>query len=433
MRIAIFTDSYLPGRDGVSMSVNNFSKLLAADGHQVMIFCPKKSRFYIEKKQKNIFIRRYSAIPAPSNRDSHLSLPFIWTVVKDLRAFKPDIVHVQTPLGIGLMGLWATKILKIKNIQTYHVYIPDFLAYLSPKALLGFDKVLKYISNSRSAKKIEMINQNIEKRADLFALNSQVNSIFKDVSKSDKKTDVKKMKNILAKRIAKFLYNQSDLVITPSHSMKKYLKAQGVKRKIQVVSNGIDNSVFKKKTNYKITNRIVHFGRLAFEKSVDIAIQAFYVAQQSKPELRLDIYGDGTARKSLQALVNRLGIANKVRFLGYYDIFKITNKIIEYDFFITASAIETQGIVLLEAMSSGLPVVAVDKLAVNEVVLSGKNGYLSSPNDAGRMAKNILKMASDEKKLEKFGKVSIDIAKTHEVSECKKVLYKQYQRVSGKD
>ena len=84
-------------------------------------------------------------------------------------------------------------------------------------------------------------------------------------------------------------------------------------------------------------------------------------------------------------------------------------------------------------MSSGLPVVAVDKLAVNEVVISGKNGYLSAPNDAEKMAKNILKMSSDQDRLEKFGKTSVTIAKTHEVSECKNVLYKQYQIVSGKD
>lgn len=433
MRIAIFTDSFPPSRDGVSMSVDSFSKLLAADGHQIMIFCPKKNRFLIDIKRKNIAIKRYFAITAPSNKDFKLSLPFIWTAVRDLKAFNADIVHIQTPLGVGLMGLWAAKILKLKNIQTYHVYIPDFLSYLSPKALLGFDKLLKYLSNSRSARKIEMIDQNTEKQAKLIELSSKVNGIFKEVFKSDKVADVNKMKNILAKRIAKFLYNQSDLVITPSNSMKKYLQSQGVKRKIKVVSNGIDNNIFKKKTNYKIANRIVHFGRLAFEKNVDAVIQAFYIAQQTKPELRLDIYGDGIARKSLQVLVNKLGIAKKVQFKGYYDIFKITNKISEYDFFITASTIETQGIVLLEAMSSGLPIIATDKLAVNEVVLSGKNGYLSKPGDVEKMAKNILKMSSDEKTLEKFGKTSIKIANTHEVSECKKVLYKQYQNVSGKN
>lgn len=432
MRIAIFSDNYTPDKNGVSMSVENFSRLLAADGHQIMIFCPKKGRFFVDKKQTNIIVKRYSSITAPSNKDTKLALPFIFTAVKDLKEFNPDIVHIQTPLGIGLMGLWATRILKIKSIQTYHTYIPDFLIYLSPNALLGIDKIIKYLSNSRLARKVELKSNIDDKDVDFSKFKTHLSKMLRVVFESKGTTEDKKLKDIVGKRIAKFVYNKSDLILTPSKSMQRYLKSHGVKKKITVMSNGIDISMFKRKTDYSIKNRIIYTGRLGFEKGVDVLIQAFYIAQKTQPKLQLDIWGDGPARKSLQVLANKLGVGKKVVFKGFYDINKVAHKISEYDFFVTASTIETQGIVLLEAMASGLPVVAVDKFAVKEVVLNGKNGYLSKPDDIEALAANIVKMNSDAKKLAEFGKNAIDMANYHDVNKCKEKLFKIYQQVSGK-
>lgn len=432
MRIAIFTDNYKPDKNGISISVENFSNLLARDGHQIMIFCPKKSRFFIDKKQSNITIKRYASITAPSNKDTKLSLPFLWTAVRDLKSFKPDIVHIQTPLGLGLMGLWASRVLKIKSIQTYHTYIPDFLIYLSPQALLGIDKIIKFLSNSKLARRVESKSNIDENDTDVRHLNLRLIKMIKKIFNAKGVSEDKKLKDFLAKRITKFVYNKSDLVLTPSQSMKKYLKTHGVFKRVVVMSNGINNSIFKKKNDYKIKNRMIYTGRLGFEKSVDVIIEAFYIAQKTKPELKLDIYGDGPAMKSLKGLVSKLGLSRKISFKGFYDINKITHKICNYDFFITASTIETQGIVLLEAMASGLPVVAVDKFAVKEVVLNNKNGYLSKPGDAPGLAKNILKIVSDENKLKEFGKNSIKMAESHEVTNCKDKLYQIYQSVSGK-
>lgn len=412
------------------MSVENFSRLLAVDGHQIMIFCPKKSRFFIDKKQKNINVKRYPSIIAPSNKDTRLSLPFIWTAVRDLQKFKPDVVHIQTPLGIGIVGIWASKIMKIKSIQTYHTYIPDFLIYLSPSALLGFDKIIKYLSNSRLSKKIETKTSIDQDDVDFRRLSLKLGDMFKGLFRSSEMTENRKLKNVIGKRITKFLYNQSDLVLTPSKSMQRYLKTHGVHKKVQVLSNGINSSMFKQKTDYKIKNRILYTGRLGFEKRVDAVIEAFYIAQKTLPELKLDIYGDGPAKKSLQVMVNNLKMNKKISLKGFYDINKISHKICEYDFFVTASPIETQGIVLLEAMASGLPIVAVDKFAVKEVVLNGKNGYLSKPGDTKAMAKNIVMMSHDEKRLSDFGQKSIEIAQSHEVSKCKDLLLEIYQKVA---
>jgi len=429
MRIAIFTDTYLPDKNGISMSIDSFTKILAAEGHQIMIFCPKKGRIK-DEKTPNIFITRYASFTAPSNKDTKISLPFILTAVKDLKEFNPDVVHIQTPMGLGFVGIWASKILKLKNIQTYHTYIPDFLVYFSPKTLLGISKITNYINNSKMAKNIISKSNNIEEAPHFNMFKLRLSKIVKEASDVDIEKDENTFKDRFGRNFTRLLYNRADLVLTPSKALKDLIKKQGIKTKIEVMSNGVHNSNFKKKTDYVIKNRMVYTGRLGLEKSVEVVVEAFYIAQKTLPSLRLDIYGDGPAKKPLQILAKKLGIAKKIKFWGAYDIAKVSQKMCEYDFFVTSSTVETQGIVLLEAMASGLPVVAVKKLAVPEIVLNGKNGYLSEAGDAKVMAKNMLKMLESGKKLEQFGHKSLAIAESHEIMKCKDRLLQKYIKMS---
>ncbi len=428
MRIAIFTDTYLPDKNGVSMSIDSFTKLMADDGHQIMIFCPFGGRFK-DKKYPNITIKRYLSITAPSYKDMQLALPFIWTAVRDLKEFNPDVVHIQTPLGIGWIGIWATKILKMPNIQTYHTYIPDFLVYLKPKTLFGFNKITNYINDSKMTKTLASIDI-LEDNKTIAKFRAKLNKIVDEITDTDVKNSSSKLDERFGRDYTRVVYNRADLVLTPSLAMKKVLKQQGIKTKVEVMSNGVRYDFFKKKIDYKITNRIVYLGRLGHEKNVDVVIKAFNIAQASRPELRLDIYGDGPARLTLQSLVKSFGIGKKVKFLGMYDINKVSQVLCEYDFFAMASTVETQGIVILEAMASGLPVVGVNKLAVPEVVKNGKNGYISEPFDADGMAKNMLKLLESDKKLKQFGKYSLEIAKSHEINKCKDRLLSIYKKVA---
>ena len=428
MKIAIFTDTYLPDKNGVSMSIDNFTKLMADDGHQIMIFCPFGGRFK-DKKYPGIIVKRYASITAPSYKDMQLALPFIWTAVKDLKDFQADVVHIQTPLGIGWIGIWATKILKMKNIQTYHTYIPDFLVYLSPKSLLGINKITNYINNSKLAKTLAGVDI-LEDNQSLAKFRLRLNQIAQEITENKVKNNSSKFDERFGRDYTRLVYNRADLVLTPSGAMKSVLKKQGVKTKIEVMSNGIDYDFFKKKTDYTVKNKLIYIGRLGYEKNIDVVINAFSIALKSNPKLRLDVFGDGPAKKSLQGLAKSLDIGNKIKFCGAYDINKLSQKLCEYDFFVTASTVETQGIVILEAMASGLPVLGVNKLAVPEVVVDGKNGYLSEPFDTEAMAKNMLKILESDEKLQKFGYKSLEIAKSHEIEKCKDNLLHIYQQIA---
>jgi 1,2-diacylglycerol 3-alpha-glucosyltransferase len=426
MRIAIFSDTYLPDRNGIVASIDRFTRLMADDGHQIMIFCPK-ARHYKEKQYKNITVKRYISFSAPSYKDMNIALPSILAVIKDLKEFQPDVIHVQTPIGVGMVGIWASKILKIKNVQTYHTYIPDFLVYFKPKTLFGFDKMANYINSSRLIKALVEADVSKEKYGS-SKFQQYLGQTIKEVTQKASKNRSSKLSDKFGRDFTKVLYNRADLVLTPSRIMRKVISNHGVTSPIEVLSNGIEYDFFKKKTDYKIKNKIVHIGRLGYEKNVNVIIDAFSIALKTNPSLKLDIYGDGPARKSLHNQVKNLGIAKQVNFKGPYDIKVMAQKLCDYDFFVTASTIETQGLVVLEAMASGLPVLGVNKFAIPEVVLNGKNGYVSKAFNAPDMAKNMLRVLESDDRLREFGMKSLEVAKSHEVKECKDRLVRLYNK-----
>lgn len=140
MKIAIFTDTYEPEINGVVTSTKTFISMLLKDGHEVILICPKYKGFE-DKRVKNLKIFRFLAISFITNKDTKLALPSLTKIIKILKTESPDLIHVQTPMNIGIAGITASKILKIKNIQTYHTYIPEMMVYLKPSRVLGFEKI----------------------------------------------------------------------------------------------------------------------------------------------------------------------------------------------------------------------------------------------------------------------------------------------------
>lgn len=430
MRIAIFTDTYLPEKNGVVTSIDRFTKMMADDGNKILVICPKYGR-YKDKEYPNISVRRYASVTFPNYKTMRVAVPFVLNVTSDLKEFHPDVVHIQTPMGVGWMGVWAVKILKMKNVQTYHTYIPDFLVYLKPATFLGIHKIANYINSSRLIK--ALVEADISKESYGSAkFQAYLGRRIKEITEKVAKNENGKFTERFGREFTRATYNRADLVLTPSLAMKKILKKQGVKTRVEVMSNGIDYNFFKEKSDYRIKNKIVHIGRLGHEKNVDVVIRAFSLALKKNPKLTLDIMGDGPSKKSLQNLAKSLGLHKEIKFWGAYDLKEVSKKLCEYDFFVTASTIETQGLVILEAMSAGLPVLGVDKLALPEIIKDGQNGYLSKPFDVGGMANNMLRLLESDERLEKFGKKSLLIAKKHEITKCKDRLFKFYKQIAKK-
>src|SRR5690606_21390341 len=154
-------------------------------------------------------------------------------------------------------------------------------------------------------------------------------------------------------KICNNLYDRCDLVISPSHLLKKQLLEFGIKKPITVVSNGMDLKRFKGEIKTLNTDapKLLHVGRISYEKNCDGVIKAFSKVLEKIPKASLTIIGDGPAIPSLRKQAESLKILDKVDFKGFLPNTELHNHYPNYDAFITASTMETQGLVILEAIA----------------------------------------------------------------------------------
>lgn len=414
MRIACVTDTFLPEVNGVVTSIDAHTRILASRGHEILIICPKYGQ-YTDTPPDGISVRRYASFSFASNKATRVALPSVMSMTRQLAKFDPDVVHIHTPLSIGVIGLLASRALRVPNVQTYHTYIPDFMQYVELSRLLRIDDLQDRIANSMvferaiesgAWQRIVKSRALIEERADevLEALLGVTDEALEDRPELTAR---------VAWRFTRMLYNRANQVATPSLTLKRELMAHGVTAPVNHISNGIDLDLVTRKESYASTGRILHAGRLGAEKNVDMVIKAFARVAADVPDATLDIAGDGPARKSLEHLVEKLGLASKVHFLGFMDRSRLAAAYRDYDCFVTASTIETQGIVLLEAMAAGLPVVGVRALAIPEITRTGRNGIIVPPFDEQAMARALERMLAEEALRKRFGLASIEDVQRH--------------------
>jgi glycosyltransferase involved in cell wall biosynthesis len=304
------------------------------------------------------------------------------------------------------------------------------LVYLKPKTFLGFNLFVNYLNSSKIIKVLLETDVSNEDKS-LNKLKTSLSEKLDEVVRKAQADKTSRMTERFARDLTRAVYNRADLVLTPSRILKRILKKNGVKSEVEVLSNGIEFERFEKKSDYSIQNKLIHVGRLGHEKHLEVVIRALKIALKTNDRIILDVIGEGPARKPMQRLAKQLKLSNHVRFLGFKKREDLVKFYCQYDAFVTASTIETQGIVILEAMAAGLPIIGVKKLAVPEVVKDSSNGYLSRPFNEKEMAKNILLLLSDEGQLEKFGKKSLSIAKSHEIVKCKEKLENYYYKIAS--
>jgi len=417
VRIAYFTDTYAPEINGVVTSIQAHTRMLAERGHEILIICPKYSQ-PVHDDVPGITVARYPSISFITNKATRVAVPSMVSVVQRLRHFSPDVVHVQTPLSIGVVGLLGTKMLRLPNVQTYHTYIPDFMQYVEITRLLGVDALSERVSNtyffermieSGLWQRFVRSRDQFEERADDFF--DELLGLSREVEGRDRE----QLSARFAWRYTRAIYNRADLVLTPSSTLRRELVRHGVIAPVEHLSNGLDLGLVSRKDSWAPTHRMLHAGRLGAEKNVDVVLHAFAQVTDRLPGWELHIAGDGPARESLERLAGRLGLAEKVRFLGFVDRAQLAGAYRDYDFFVTASTIETQGIVLLESMAAGLPVIGVRALAIPELIRTGRDGLVVPPGDVAAMAEAMLRLAGDDAARAHMGGAARDDVTAHDL------------------
>ncbi|MBX7058960.1 MAG: glycosyltransferase [Leptospirales bacterium] len=405
MNIVIFTDTYLPKIDGVGISVSNFSRLLAARGHHVTICAPEYEATESISPPSGVEILRFKNAPLPSYPEIKVVLPSQKKIRKAMTEPRADLIHIQSPGLLGQYGVLAARMYGVPLIGTYHTLVSEQETYVSLYRLLKVDTLLNYFTS----------NKKVKKRLD----------------KVERK-EAKSLKKRIIMNLVNRMYDQCELVISPSHLIREELIESGLRKPVEVVSNGMDLTKFRGSVKDRPASppRFLHVGRISYEKNCEVVLKAFALVREKIPDATLDIVGDGPAITSLKIEANHLDIAGHVRFHGFVKHEDLPDLYPQYDVQITASTMETQGLVVLESMACGLPCIGVDAFALPELIHDNRNGFIVEPFDHIRMAERAIELVSDAAMFRRFSERSLEIASEHEINKCADKLETVYRLVA---
>lgn len=338
MKIAFFSDTYRPHKNGVATALSFQKKSLEEENHQVFLFVPFIPNMLLEK---NIYT--LPSITFPFQKEHRIASPYSLKYDLFLKKQKPHIIHTHTPFSLGIFGLYESKKLKLPIVHTYHTLLTEYAYYV-------WDHFPKIVKN-------RLINENKAKDIAIW--------------------------------ISRTYCNHCDLIIAPSTKIKKLLIDFGVKKPIEILPNGIDLENFKpipkdlarKKLNLPEEATLLLFvGRLGKEKNIEYLIDVIsYLKHKSKNQIYLIIVGDNPDKRVLEGLKKKAkdkNIEDRTIFTGYLDYEKVINMYYASDIFVFSSLTETQGLVVLEALSAGLPVIALEDEAISDFVKDEFNGFL---------------------------------------------------------
>ena len=328
MRILMVSDVYFPRVNGVSTSIETFRKTLAGQGVEVRLVVP---RYGDEPDEPGII--RVAGRPVLGDPEDRL---VGWRAMHRtvLEAAQDcDLIHIQTPFIAQYAGLKAARTLGLPVVATYHTLFEEYLQHYAPFLPSGW-------------------------------LKGQ------------------------ARALSRRQCNALDAVIVPSTAMQQRLNSYGVTVPLHVLPTGIplaqfaggNGQAFRYQHGILSTRPLALFvGRVAHEKNIGFLLEALIHARQLRPDILLVVAGEGPAMDDLKAQVKSLGLRDSVQFIGYLDRKQaLPDCYAAANAFVFASRTETQGLVLLEAMAAGLPVIALSEMGTTDILSPGR-GAISPP------------------------------------------------------
>jgi glycosyltransferase involved in cell wall biosynthesis len=371
MKIAYITQPYPPMISGASLVVQQLARGMTARGHAVLVIAASDKGGAYTTQDGALKITRLASISNPKRADQNFVLWFRKTIDDGLKRFSPDILHAHDILSMGVSGLLTAGTLNIPIVTTVH-QLPWFITAYLPE-LPGLQKTVEY-------------------------------SLWK---------------------YSRWLNKQCQTMIVPTRTIAETIQSR-VGFRPEVITNGIDLQRFciheippqrraklcEKYGLYPNRPTILHVGRLDTDKSVEIVIRAAAKAMK-KTNAQLLVVGDGEHRDDLISLAQHLKIHDRVHFPGFVSPSGDLPEL--YRLFTTASEIETQGLVLLEALASGLPVVAVNATCIPELIHNGKNGILVPSRSTDAMADGLATIIHNRSLAKQMGRVGRSIVQEHAV------------------
>jgi glycosyltransferase involved in cell wall biosynthesis len=319
VKIAFFTETFLPKVDGIVTRLTKTVQYLVAAGDEVLIFCPEGA----PDSHMGAGVVGVPALPLPLYPELKLALPRP-AVSEALERFGPDLVHVVNPAVLGLGGIWLARSRGMPLVASYHTHLPKYLEHYG----MGMLEPLLW-------------------------------------------------------ELLKAAHNQAQLNLCTSTAMVGELRDKGIQH-TALWQRGVDTELFRPELRceamrsrlhgpYDDTgNLLLYIGRLSAEKQ----IERIRPVLEAIPSARLALVGDGPQRQQLE----RAFEGTATTFVGYLAGEELASAYASGDAFLFPSSTETLGLVLLEAMAAGCPVVGANRGGIPDIVNDGVNGCLYDPD-----------------------------------------------------
>ncbi len=369
MKIAFFTETFLPKVDGIVTRLTKTIEFLTKNGDEVIVFCPEGC----PDSYKGATIVGVAAMPLPLYPELKLGLP--GPAVSDkLEEFKPDLVHVVNPAVLGLGGIWLAKTNNIPLVASYHTHLPKYLEHYG----MGMLEPLLW-------------------------------------------------------ELLKAAHNQALLNLCTSTAMVNELEDKGIQR-TALWQRGVDTENFRPELrsekmreklfgNYQNTDSLlIYVGRLSAEKQ----IERIKPVLDNIPGACLALVGDGPYRGQLEKIFEN----TKTNFIGYLSGEELASAYASGDIFLFPSSTETLGLVLLEAMAAGCPVIGANKGGIPDIINNGINGCLYNPDEKDNGERSLIeatkKILADKNKKEAMRKEARKEAEQWDWNQATLQLQKYY-------
>lgn len=361
MKILFISDVYFPRVNGVSTSIKTFIEQLVLLGHQVDLIAPDYGK---QSADENNVMRIPARVIYFDPEDRLMKYGVALKLLPELKETDYDIIHINTPFIAHYLGLKLAKLLNIPCVETYHTFFEDYLHHYLP-----------WIPQSAARG--------------------------------------------LARFISKKQCNAVDAVVVPSQPMLDVLKTYGIKTRASVIPTGLqdgsfadaDGIMFKQKYGIEHSRpMLLYVGRVAFEKNIPFLFEMTKVLAERYPNILLVVAGEGPAEKALHQLASTLKIEDNVKFIGYLDRNTELNACYRSaDVFVFSSKSETQGLVLLEAMAQGTPVVAIAELGTASILVEGEGAMISAENTI-EFSEKVTLLIEDREQRDILGNAAKDYA-----------------------
>lgn len=372
LRVAMFTNNYLPFIGGVPISIERLRQGLEKLGDSPLIVAPG---YKDQPEHEDSVLRVPSLLTMGKNQEFRLANIFQPRIRAQVKAFRPDIIHVHHPFWLGSMGLFIARLLQVPAVYTYHTRLEHYAHFVPLPGML--------------------------------------------------------FRNLISHALIKHFANKCDGVIVPTYSTEEYLRMIGVKTPTFVQPTGIEYQKFQQ-VNPEDVDRLrkelgiteekifVSVSRLSNEKNIDFMIEAIdTLRKQTDVPFRFLMIGDGHQKDRLQKKIESLGLQENFTLVGAVPPDEMALWYHLGDAFLFASKSETQGMVILEAMAAGLPVVAVRSSGIDDVVRHGFNGF-KTPEKQDQWVEKVKELLEDDELRETLSGNALEFAADFSVEQFAK-------------